>query len=74
MPASGNDPPTDSILIGYAHASLIGALRPDIAYPTRKIRRGAAVITTITAAPCDCSDTHVEVWVREWLGGDTRGR
>jgi hypothetical protein len=64
MPEPAIEPPSDSILIGYGHASLIGALRPDVAYPKRKVRRGTAVVATITATPCDCPDAHVEVWVR----------
>jgi hypothetical protein len=53
------------IRIGYSHASLIGCLRPDVAYPDRKVRRGNRVVTTITAEPCDCADEHVEVFVRK---------
>lgn len=64
MPEERIEPLSDSILIGYGHASLIGALRPDVAYPKRKVRRGSKVVTTITATPCDCPDAHVEVWVR----------
>lgn len=54
----------DAILVGFTHASIIGCLRPDIAYPKRKIRAGTKVHTSITAVPCDCPDDHVEVWVR----------
>jgi hypothetical protein len=59
---SADGPPF--ISIGYAHASLIGMLRPDVAYPKRKVRAGVKVHATITAAPCECPDEHVEVWVR----------
>jgi hypothetical protein len=57
-----------AILVGYAHASLIGSLRPDIAYPHRakgkgRIPRAKAALTTVTAKPCQCPDDHVEVWV-----------
>ena len=57
----------DLILIGYDHASIIGCLRPDVAYPDRKIKAGKSVVTTITAKPCDCADEHghVEVFVRK---------
>ena len=56
------------IRVGYAHASLIGSLRPDVAHPERKgktkIPRAKASLTTIYANPCQCPDDHVEVWVR----------
>lgn len=59
-----DEPPSDAVRIGYAHASLIGCLRPDVAYPGRKVRAGTRVDTSITASPCECPDDHVEVWVR----------
>ena len=52
------------IMIGYGHASLIGILRPDLAYPDRKVQQGKRVLTRIDAEPCACPDDHVEVWVR----------
>ena len=58
--------PNTFIFIGYDHAGIIGCLRPDVAYPDRKIKAGTKVHTTITAMPCDCGDErgHVEVFVR----------
>jgi hypothetical protein len=53
-----------SIQLGYAHASLIDTLRPDIAYPGRKVRPARAVVTELYAEPCDCPDDHLEVWAR----------
>ena len=55
---------SEFIKIGYGHVGLIGSLRPDIAYPERKIRPGGRVVTTITSKPCECDDEHVEVFVR----------
>ena len=54
------------IHVGYAHAGIIGCLRPDVAYPDRNIRRATKVHDTILAEPCDCADEkgHVEVFVR----------
>jgi hypothetical protein len=53
------------VFVGYAHFSLVEGLRPEIAYPDRKIRKGRQAVTTVTAAPCDCPDRHVEVWVSD---------
>jgi hypothetical protein len=50
-------------LVGYAHASLLRGLRPDLAYPDRKIRGAKRSVTTITKDPCDCPDEHVKVYV-----------
>jgi hypothetical protein len=58
------DSASEGVLIGYTHASVVGCLRPDVAYPDRKIRAGTSVVETITARPCLCPDAHVEVWVR----------
>lgn len=60
------DTADDLIFIGYEHGGIIGCLRPDVAYPDRKIRAGTKVHTTILAKPCPCNDEkgHVEVWVR----------
>jgi hypothetical protein len=54
--------------VGYDHASIIGCLRPDLAYPDRKIRAGKRLVTTITAEPCDCPDEHVKVFVSRPYG------
>lgn len=64
-PMTDLEPRPRGLLIGYSHASLIGCLRPDVAYPDRKIRAGKSVVTTITKDPCDCADEkgHVEVWI-----------
>lgn len=56
--------PDDLIKIGYGHASMINCMRPDIAYPDRKIRTASRVYTEILKDPCPCPDEHVEVWVR----------
>ena len=53
--------------IGYGHASLIGILRPELAYPGRKVARGRTVTTTLYAEPCNCPDDHVEIWVRPYV-------
>lgn len=60
------DPDDGLILIGYDHASLIDSMRPDLAYPGRKIRAGTDCVTRITATPCECGDEkgHVEVFVK----------
>ena len=34
--------------VGYSHASLLRGLRPDLAYPDRKIRGAKRSVTTIT--------------------------
>lgn len=52
------------IFVGYTHGSIIGIHRPDIANPKRKIRQGFKSYGEVLSAPCDCSDEHVEVWVR----------
>ena len=52
------------VLVGFGHASLVDSLRPDVAYPTRKVRRAKSAVTEILASPCDCADAHVEVWAR----------
>lgn len=60
-------PPEDELIfVGYDHAGIIGGLRPDVAYPSRKIKRAKACVSTITAELCDCPDEkgHVEVFVR----------
>lgn len=53
--------------VGYGHASLIDSLRPDVAYPGRRVKAARSMITTIFAKPCHCPDEHVEVWVRYQL-------
>lgn len=60
------DPDAELISVGYSHASLIAGMRPDLAYPGRKIRAGTDCVTRITATPCECADEkgHVEVFVR----------
>lgn len=51
-------------LVGYDHASIIGILRPDLAYPERPgLAGGKKLLTTITKEPCDCPDEHVKVYV-----------
>jgi hypothetical protein len=52
------------VLVGYGHASLLECLRPDLAYPGRKVRRAQVLFTQVFAQPCDCGDDHVEVWAR----------
>jgi len=51
------------ILLGYTHASVIGCLQPEVAYPTRKVKPSETVITTIFRQPCTCPDQHVELWI-----------
>ena len=58
------DPPADLIRAGFTHASVIGILRPEVAYPTRKVKAGEYARATIYRDPCPCPDDHVEVWVR----------
>lgn len=53
------------ILLGWSHASLIETLRPDIAYPSRRVRQARSVVTEIFSSPCDCSDRHIMVYVGE---------
>jgi hypothetical protein len=54
------------VRLGYAHAGLIGSLRPDVAYPHRKIKAGSRVVTVITSKPCDCDDEngHIAIYAR----------
>jgi hypothetical protein len=54
----------DAIFVGYDHASIIGCLRPDVAYPDRRIRAGTRLVTEITRKPCPCPDDHVAVFVQ----------
>jgi hypothetical protein len=66
--ATGREEP-EFIFVGYAHASIIGAMRPEVAYPDRKIRAAKRSVGDITAELCLCDDDagHVEVWVKPLL-------
>jgi hypothetical protein len=59
------EPPGDPVLVGYAHASMMDSLRPDLAYPDRKVRATPEVMTAISARPCACHSEHVEIWARK---------
>lgn len=54
----------DLILVGFGHASIIDTLRPDVAYPSRKVKVAKSIFTELLASPCTCSGLHVSVWVQ----------
>jgi hypothetical protein len=55
--------PPNAIHVGYTHASIIRILRPDVAYPDRKVAASSAALGTTTSQPCQCPDEHVAVYV-----------
>lgn len=57
------------VRLGFGHWSLVESLRPDVAYPDRKVRRARSAITEVYSSPCPCPADHVEVWARS-LEGD----
>jgi hypothetical protein len=53
------------VLVGYAHASVVESMRPDIAYPNRKVRAARSAFLEVTAVRCDCPEGHIEVWASD---------
>ena len=60
--------PAGLVRLGFAHWSALESLRPDVAYPDRKVRRARAAITEVYSSPCDCPADHLELWARPLQG------
>jgi hypothetical protein len=60
---AGGERTEPNLLLGYVHASVLGQLRPEVAYPDRKVKPSQSCLTTLLREPCHCGSEHLEVWV-----------